>query len=204
MAGRSSRWHVGQRDTFPVRVATGLMVIVGLVAVAAVWGLWPVDEGVPRSELATAAGTSAPKFVFAVDARVVSDRFEPTADPRNTEGIRLFEAGDFARAAQRFGSAARAMPNTPQFHNNYGWALLYAGQVAGAQRALEAAIRLDSLSAIPHANLAEVLLVQGDTTHGAAAYRRFLELSVDPTQREVAIERLRQIEPSNHRQVSDR
>jgi Flp pilus assembly protein TadD len=179
------------------------MVVVGLVAVTAVWGLWPVDEGAPRVERAQAA--PVPEFVFAVDARVVSDRFEPTADPRNVEGIQYFEAGDFARAAQRFGTAARAMPSSPQFHNNYGWALLYAGQVAGAQRALETAIRLDSLNAIAHANLAEVLLVRGDTANGVAAYRRFLELSADPMQREVAEHRLRQVQPSaDYRQVSDK
>ncbi len=176
MARRFRRHGPAGRDRFPGRVASGVLTLVALVTVVAIWGVKPTR---------LVQGWSVP---------LIDQSPNPEAAKlANAEGRRYFDAGDFTRAAQRFGVASRALPGVAEYHNNYGWALFRAGHLNGAQRELEKAIRIDSTRAIAHANLAEVWLARGDTTKGVAAYRRFLEVNTDPQHEQLAIDRLRRI-----------
>jgi Flp pilus assembly protein TadD len=84
-----------------------------------------------------------------------------------------------------------AAPTNAYYRNQLGWALFQSGEMAGAERELREAVRLDPGRDIAYANLGEVYRVQGDTQRAVENYRRFLALNRDPRRERIATEKLR-------------
>lgn len=107
------------------------------------------------------------------------------------EADRLFTRGNLPGAIAGFRRAVAAAPSNAYYRNQLGWALFQSGDMAGAERELQATVRLDPRRAIAYANLGEVYRVQGDTPRAVANYRRFLELNREPRRERIATEKLR-------------
>ena len=161
----------------------------------------PTEDAAP----ATGAGASAPRVAQAPPERTPASTPEPkpaasepapAASGRSAaayarEADRLFTRGSYPAAVAGFRRAVAAAPRNAYYRNQLGWALFQTGDMAGAERELREAVRLDPDRAIAYANLGEVYRVRGDTPRAVTNYRRFLELNREPRRERIATEKLR-------------
>lgn len=99
-----------------------------------------------------------------------------SAQQLNESGNALFDAGDFARAAEFYRQSIAVDPRFAEAHNNLGQALRRQGRLAEAQVVLEQAVVLDPALAIAHYNLGGVLQEAGDADGAAAQYGKALDI----------------------------
>jgi protein O-GlcNAc transferase len=91
-------------------------------------------------------------------------------DARLLLGSLLAEGGNRAEAIRHITEAVRLIPKSPLAHNALGEALQSAGDLPNARGAFEKAVALDSRFAQGHANLAQVLMLQGGESAAAAEH----------------------------------
>jgi len=106
----------------------------------------------------------------------------PASTPTITQQLGLaaglMQAGQFAQARQFLESFLRANPDVARAHWLLGGALLHCDDLAGAERALRVALRLEQGNVSSLALLGEVLAAQGRLTEAETILRQ--ALAVDP------------------------
>jgi tetratricopeptide (TPR) repeat protein len=98
------------------------------------------------------------------------------AEKLNESGNLLYDAGDFAGAADCYRQSIAADPRFADAHNNLGQALRRQRRLDEAKTALEQAVAVAPRLAIAHANLGGVLKELGDATGAVASLRLALEI----------------------------
>ncbi|MCC7261065.1 MAG: tetratricopeptide repeat protein [Candidatus Latescibacteria bacterium] len=117
-------------------------------------------------------------------ARLEARQVHPeTAEPDTAaaRGLRLFGAGDFARAATVFAELAVRSPEQGRYHNSLGLCYYKMGEMARAEAAYLRAIELNPAHAAAHYNLGLLRLAQGAPDLAIQSLRRALNL--DPQYR---------------------
>ena len=122
--------------------------------------------------LATAAGcASAPVEPVAV----APPPAPPPAPIQLADADRVFEGGDYARAARAYDAVLARSPDNGTAWYNKGLALQRAGDFGGAQAAYERALQIDPNDVEAALNLGAVQKELGDHEGAIALYRRFLD-----------------------------
>lgn len=104
-----------------------------------------------------------------------------------SEAQRLYESGDYDRAARRFSQLARRYPEQPAMHHLLGLSRKKDGDLKGARRAFEAGIDRHPRVAALHAELASLLDDLEEWEAAVAAYDRAIAL--DPELVDARIDR---------------
>jgi hypothetical protein len=174
-----------RRRAEPARDNTGrvilIVILLALLVGGAVWAFTQMDGGGPQapplSDLPDSAqvDTTQVDSLDAVDAAVMS-----------LEGERAFRAGDYATAEQRFRIAAEADPDQVRYRDYLGAALIRLRRYQEAERVLVDATRVDPNYDLVYSHLAQARVAMGDKEGAIQALRRFLDISMNRTDRDRA------------------
>jgi tRNA A-37 threonylcarbamoyl transferase component Bud32 len=123
--------------------------------------------------------TAAADSVTVVDARVL-----------DAEGRRMLQERSYTQALDFFARAAQADPERVEYRDHQAFALIRLRRFGEASAILEDAIRMDRNYDLSYSHLADARLALGDTAGAVQALRRFLEVSLNRADRDIARRRL--------------
>ncbi|HET7461598.1 MAG TPA: protein kinase [Longimicrobium sp.] len=174
-----------RRGVSPVVWVLLLLALVG--GAAAVW--WAAagkggGEDRPLSNLPD----SAQKDTTGADTLTAAD-----APRLDRQGLDLVRAGEYAQAADIFRQAMELDPSRAQYKDHLAYALIKQGQPDEAITLLEAATRQEPNYDLSYSHMADARLLQGDTMGAVVALNRFLAISANPRDRQIAQQKLTEL-----------
>jgi eukaryotic-like serine/threonine-protein kinase len=119
---------------------------------------------------------------------------ELDAEMLAAEGRRFFAAARYDSALAYFNRAIALEPRSASFREQAAGALIRQGHFEEAASLITQTIRsVDSRYDLLWSRLAEARLGQGDTIGAVSALEQFVELALDPAERQAAVRRLEQL-----------
>ncbi|HYH82324.1 MAG TPA: protein kinase [Longimicrobium sp.] len=144
------------------------------------------DEGDDRP--LSSLPDSAQKDTTAADTLKASD-----APRLDRQGLDLVRSNDYREAADLFRQAMELDPSRAEYKDHLAFALIKLGQIDEAITLLEAATRQDPNYDLSYSHLADARIAQGDTMGAVVALNRFIAISVNQRDLEIARRKLAEL-----------
>jgi serine/threonine-protein kinase len=159
-----------------------LLALVG--GAGAIW--WAASDGAdPNDRPLANLPDSAQKDTTGADTLTAAD-----APRLDRQGLELVRAGSFSLAADAFRQAMELDQSRAEYKDHLAFALIKLNRIDEAITLLEAATRQNPNYDLSYSHLADARLAQGDTMGAVVALRRFLDVSVNQSDRAVAQQKL--------------
>ncbi|HEU0053578.1 MAG TPA: tetratricopeptide repeat protein, partial [Longimicrobium sp.] len=139
----------------------------------------PAEDPLAALPDSAKADSVAVDSVTPVDARVL-----------DAEGRRMLQEGNYAQALDFFTRATQADPDRVEYRDHQAFALIRLRRYGEAASILEEATRMDRNYDLSYSHLADARLALGDTAGAVQALERFLEVSLNRADRDIARRRL--------------
>ena len=183
----------GADDPGPARLLAVLLAEAGQTKDALTWARHAVSLGLTSAPSHAALGRvlvqdgqpvqaeSAFRAALAIDPSLSAARQGITAlgEMRHRAGLTLFQARQWAQAAQALTEAARLLPNRADILHNLGTAHHEAGDLVAAQASYEATLRCEPARAETWHNLGSLRQALPDVGGALAAYGNAFRLRPD-------------------------
>jgi len=122
------------------------------------------------------------------------DTLTAASAPRlDKQGLDLINAGEYAQAADVFRQAMELDQSRAQYKDHLAFALIKQGQADEAITLLEAATRQEPNYDLSYSHMADARLLQGDTMGAVVALNRFIAITANPRDRQIAQQKLTEL-----------